>query len=170
MKVRYNRQFFFDKLFHALLVVRGIIPILIRRWIIELRSEKVGENLLVNEGCLFIHTEKLRIGNNVSFGRRNFISARGGLTIGNDVLIGFDSVILTEHHIHGKGIVIRTSGFKTAPVQIGNNVLIGAKAIIMPGVTIGSNVVIGANSVVTKNIPSNSVAVGSPAKVINKIK
>lgn len=56
-----------------------------------------------------------------------------------------------------------------APVQIGNNVYIGTGAYIMPGVKIGDNVVIGAASVVTKDIPSNSVAVGVPARVIKTI-
>ena len=52
------------------------------------------------------------------------------------------------------------------PIKIGNNVHIGWNAIIMPNVTIGDNCVIGAGAIVTKNIPSNSVAVGVPAKVI----
>jgi acetyltransferase-like isoleucine patch superfamily enzyme len=52
---------------------------------------------------------------------------------------------------------------------IGNNVQIGANSIIAPGVTIGDNVVIGALSYVNKDIPSNSVAVGAPCKVIKTI-
>ncbi|OKL37660.1 acyltransferase [Domibacillus mangrovi] len=52
-------------------------------------------------------------------------------------------------------------------IIVGDNVFIGISSIIMPGVTIGNNVVIGAGSVVTKNIPSNSIAAGVPAKVIN---
>ena len=54
-------------------------------------------------------------------------------------------------------------------VKIGNNVHVGIDTIIMPGVTIGDNVIIGCGAVVTKNIPSNSVAVGVPAKVIESI-
>lgn len=55
------------------------------------------------------------------------------------------------------------------PITIGNNVFIGYGAIIMPGVTIGDNVVIGAGSIVSRDIPSNSVAVGVPARVIKTI-
>lgn len=55
---------------------------------------------------------------------------------------------------------------KIGRVNIGNNVFIGAESVVLPGVTIGNNVVIGANSTVTHNIPNNSVAVGSPARVI----
>lgn len=53
--------------------------------------------------------------------------------------------------------------------RIGNNVFIGAGAIILPGVTIGDNVVIGAGSVVSQDIPDNSVAVGNPARVVKAL-
>ena len=56
-----------------------------------------------------------------------------------------------------------------APVTIGNNVWIGGSVTILPGVTIGDNVTIGAGSVVTKDIPSNSIAVGNPCKVVKTI-
>ncbi|MDR3011959.1 MAG: maltose O-acetyltransferase, partial [Chitinispirillales bacterium] len=55
------------------------------------------------------------------------------------------------------------------PVTIGNNVWIGADAVILPGVTIGDNTVIGAGSVVTKDIPANVVAVGNPCRVVREI-
>lgn len=55
------------------------------------------------------------------------------------------------------------------PIRVGNNVFIGNNAIILPGVTIGDNVVIGAGAVVAKDIPSNSVAAGTPAKVIRSL-
>ena len=55
------------------------------------------------------------------------------------------------------------------PVHIGNNVWIGANAVILPGVSIGDNSVIGAGSVVTKDIPANVVAVGNPCKVLREI-
>jgi len=55
---------------------------------------------------------------------------------------------------------------KVGRVTIGNRVFIGAESVILPGVTIGDDVVVGANSTVTHDIPSNSVVVGSPARVI----
>lgn len=55
---------------------------------------------------------------------------------------------------------------KIANVKIGNNVFIGAESVVLPGVVIGNNVIIGANSSITRSIPDNSVAVGSPARVI----
>ena len=65
---------------------------------------------------------------------------------------------------------LREQGYQyNAPVHIGKNCWIGAGALIMPGITIGDNVVIGAGSVVTKDIPSNTVAVGNPCRVLRKI-
>lgn len=55
---------------------------------------------------------------------------------------------------------------KIGRVTIGNNVFIGAESVVLPGVTIGNNVIIGANSTVTHDIPSNTVAAGSPARVL----
>lgn len=57
----------------------------------------------------------------------------------------------------------------TKPISIGDNVYIGVRAIILPGVSIGDNCVIGAGSIVTKDIPSNSVAVGCPARVVKTL-
>lgn len=54
----------------------------------------------------------------------------------------------------------------TAPIIVGNDVYIGVRSIILPGVTIGDNCVIGAGSIVTRDVPSNSVVAGVPAKVI----
>ena len=61
------------------------------------------------------------------------------------------------------------AGANAYPITVGDNVWIGAGVQVMPGVNIGSNVVIGGGSVVVKDIPSNSVAVGNPCKVIRPI-
>lgn len=58
---------------------------------------------------------------------------------------------------------------KIGTVNIGNDVFIGAGSVILPGVSIGSRVIIGANSTVTHDIPDNSVAVGSPARVVQSL-
>lgn len=54
----------------------------------------------------------------------------------------------------------------TADVKIGNNCFIGTFALILPGVTIGDEVIVGAGSVVTKDVPSNCIVAGNPAKII----
>lgn len=59
--------------------------------------------------------------------------------------------------------------YKTGIPKLGNNIFIGTNVVILGNITIGDNVIIGANSFVTQNIPSNSLVVGNPAKVVRKI-
>ena len=91
------------------------------------------------------------------------------------VEIGYDCLI-SDHvnfFTHDGGVsVLNSLGYfetpndKMARIKVGNNCFVGSHSTIMMGVTIGDNCIIGANSVVSKNIPSNSVAAGMPAKVI----
>lgn len=85
------------------------------------------------------------------------------LTIGNNVTIASGAKI--ELHDASTKRILGYS--KIGRVEIGNNVFVGANSIILPNVKIGSDVVIGAGSVVVKDIPSNSVAVGNPCRVIS---
>lgn len=88
--------------------------------------------------------------------------------IGDNVMIGPNvSIITAGHPVSPK---CRLKGLQyNADVKIGNNVWIGAGVNVLPGVTIGDNSVIGAGAVVTKDIPSNVVAVGNPARVLREI-
>jgi len=93
---------------------------------------------------------------------------------GAKVRIGDNAFIAPNVGIYTAGHPLdasdRNKGLEYAyPITIGNNVWIGAGAIILPGVIIGNNVVIGAGSVVTKNIPAYSLAVGNPCRVIKRI-
>jgi maltose O-acetyltransferase len=89
----------------------------------------------------------------------------GRITIGDNVLIGPNVMLLTPTHPLDPDL--RKAKWQAAePIAIGDNVWIGGGAIVCPGVTIGENAVIGAGSVVTRDIPPNAVAAGSPARVI----
>lgn len=114
-------------------------------------------------------TEKLismgmQVGKN--FGRLNGVILDPShcwlITIGDNVTIA-PRVHILAHDASTKRFLGYT---KIGRVNIGNNVFIGAESVVLPNVDIGDNVIIGANSTVTKDIPANSVAVGSPAKVI----
>ena len=88
--------------------------------------------------------------------------------IGNDVMFAPNVVIATAGHPIDP--TLRARGLQyNKEIHIGNNVWIGAGAVVMPGVTIGDNTVIGAGSVVTKDIPANVVAVGNPCRVMREI-
>lgn len=90
------------------------------------------------------------------------------VTIGDDCFIGPNVSIYTA--CHSTDPIERNTRQEWAkPVTIGNNVWIGGSVTILPGVSVGDNVTIGAGSVVVSDIPSNTVAVGNPCKVIKQI-
>lgn len=111
--------------------------------------------------------ENVAIGDNSQIGSYCHIWGQGGVTIGNDVLIAAHCCISTLNHDYTSDI-IREGKIISQRVVIENDVWLGYNVTVLPGVRIGHGSVIGAGSVVTKDIPSNSIAVGNPAKVIKK--
>ena len=113
-------------------------------------------------------------GKHISVGKRFFsnfnftVLDEARVTIGDDCFIGPNVSIYTA--CHSTNPVERNSRREWAmPVTIGHNVWIGGSVTILPGVTIGDNVTIGAGSVITRDIPSNSIAVGNPCKVVKTL-
>jgi maltose O-acetyltransferase len=126
-----------------------------------------GVNVQIWDGVQIDKPSKLRIGNNVSINRGSIINAGGEITIGDNVLIGPGVIIYSQNHNYLDGsLPFNKQGYEYKKVEIGNNVWIGARAIILPGVTIGNNVVISAGSIVTKNVENNNLVGGVPAKTI----
>lgn len=111
-------------------------------------------------------------GKNISIGKRVFINAgckfqdQGGITIGDDVLVGHNCVIATLNHLMDPD---RRADMIPAPVKICDKVWIGANVTILQGVTIGEGAVIAAGAVVNKDVPPRTVVGGVPAKEIKKI-
>ena len=113
-------------------------------------------------------------GKQISVGRRFFanfnltIIDEAPVTFGDDCFIGPNVSIYTA--CHSTDPIERNSRREWArPVSIGCNVWIGGSVVILPGVTIGDNVTIGAGSVVVHDIPSGSIAVGNPCRVVKSI-
>lgn len=88
--------------------------------------------------------------------------------VGDNVMFGPNVTVATAGHPIDPDLRKQAAQFNI-PVRIGNNVWIGAGAVILPGVHIGDNTVIGAGSIVTKDIPANVVAVGNPCRVLREI-
>ena len=128
---------------------------ILKEWIYRLRGEYTTEKLI---------SMGMKVGKN--FGRLNGVILDPShcwlIEIGDDVTLA-PRVHILCHDASTKTFMNYT---KIGNVTIGNRVFIGAESVILPGVTIGDDVVIGANSTVTRDIPTNSVAVGSPARVI----
>jgi acetyltransferase-like isoleucine patch superfamily enzyme len=119
-------------------------------------------------------TPFLEIGENFSASERFHIACINQISIGNDCLIG-SGVHITDHN-HGsyKGIMhsrptdppIQRPLFSNGPVQIGNQVWIGDNVVIIGPARIGDGAIVGANSVVSGEVPSQSIVVGAPARVV----
>jgi len=111
-------------------------------------------------------------GKNIVLGRRVFINAgctfqdQGGVTIGDDSLIGHNVVFATLNHDLDPA---RRADMHPAPIVVGRNVWIGSNATVLPGVSIGDNAVVAAAAVVTKDVPAGTVVVGSPARVVRSL-
>lgn len=159
--------------------VRGLIKVFVTR-----RGEvRIGRRLRMNSGdnynvigrqqkCIFWVEGRLTIRDNVGISGSAII-CRHQITIGNNVVIGGNSVIY-DTDFHSLDVLQRNNpeqdrlNTRWGPVKIGDNVFIGAHSTILKGVTIGENAIIGACSVVTKNIPDNEIWAGNPAIFIRK--
>lgn len=114
------------------------------------------------------------VGTNISCGERctfNFnvtILDGAPVTFGNNCMVGPGTLISTTGHpLSAAGRRQREAFSK--PVTFGNDVWLGGNVTVLPGVTIGDNVVVGAGAVVTRDIPSNSLALGVPARVVRTL-
>lgn len=106
---------------------------------------KIGDNCSIQTGVIFdySHCWLIKIGNNVTIAPHAYLLA---------------------HDASTKKLINYT---KIGSITIEDNVFIGVRALIMPGVTIGKNVIVAAGSIVTKSIPAGSIVAGNPAKVIS---
>lgn len=111
------------------------------------RNIRVGRNFFMNQGCTFMD--------------------RGGINIGDDVFIAPRVCLTTINHDFNPRN--RQATF-CKPINIGNRVWIGINATICPGVNIKDNAIIAAGSVVTKDVPSNVIVGGNPARILKKLK
>lgn len=112
--------------------------------------------------------KNVHVGRDVVFNFGTCIVDDGPVYIGDDCMIGPGCHIATS--IHPISPRLRRKKLQyNKPVRLGNNVWLGAGAIILPGVTIGDNSIVGAGSVVTHDVPSDTIVVGNPAKVLRKI-
>ncbi len=110
------------------------------------RYISIGKNVFINHACSFLDM--------------------GGITIEDNVLIGPKVNLVSENHpidpTQRKSLIGK-------PILIKKNAWIGASATILPGITIGENSIVAAGSIVTKDVPSNTIVAGNPAKKIKSI-
>lgn len=143
------------------------------------RYISIGEDTLIGPGVALsagmvpgqecLTSPVVTIGDRCLIGKGSGIVGHFSIVIGDDVWTGHHVYITDQNHGYTDvSTPISQQSQPERPVSIGNGSWLGHGSIVLPGVTIGEHVVIGANSVVTRDVPSYSVAVGSPAKVIRR--
>jgi acetyltransferase-like isoleucine patch superfamily enzyme len=111
----------------------------------------------------------IKIGHNVGIGEFAYLGGAGGLTIGNDCIVGqYFSCHPENHNFDNLDLPIRHQGVTRKGIKIGNNCWIGSKVTILDGVEIGDGCVIAAGAVVQTSFPPNSVIGGVPARILKQ--
>ena len=143
----------------------------------------LGENVIIQKDTILHcggmkwcdYKGSIKIGDNSCLSPNNVLYGSGEIDIGHSFATGPGVIITSQTRNLETGL--KSTDYRTEDsnrysykkVTIGNYVSISSGSVILPGVTIGDNSIIGANSVVAHNIPSNSLALGSPARVVKKL-
>jgi len=144
------------------------------------RFIEIGENTMIGPyvalsagmapGQECLSQPVVRIGDRCLIGRGSGIVGHFSIDIGDDVWTGHHVYITDQNHGYDNvDIPISQQSMPEKPVRIGSGSWLGHGTVVLPGTDIGEHVVIGANSVVTGSIPSFSVAVGAPARVVKSM-
>lgn len=127
-------------------------------------GSKINENVHLGKGV------GLSLGHNSYLGRNCFLALDSKITIGDNVMVGPQVMIFTANHGLQPDYPMIEQPIKRAPVEIQNDVWVGARAIILPGVSLGHGSVVGAGAVVTKSVEPYAIVAGVPAKQVNSRK
>jgi maltose O-acetyltransferase len=125
-----------------------------------------GDAVNVEHGAWFGSGKGIRLGDRSDIGMDALII--GPVTIGADVMMGPRCILVSDRHdITDPDVPMNTQGYlPPRPILIGDDVFVGAGAVILAGVHIGSGSVVGAGAVVVRDVPAGSVVAGNPAVVV----
>jgi len=125
-----------------------------------------GRDVRIEQGAWFGDGGKVSLGDNSGIGLRAWV--HGEVIIGNNVLMGPEVILRTvSHEFNRKDMTIHEQGYRPEKkIVIEDDVWIGTRAIVLPGVHVGEGAVIGAGAVVTKDVPRYAVVGGVPARII----
>lgn len=133
------------------------------------KLKSFGHNDYICPGVSFSFADKISLSDDVWIGPHTKFDGMGGISIGRGCIISRNVEVLTsDHHFYGEDLeeIPYDKNFFVEPVVICENVWIGMRVVILPGVVVGEGAVIGACSVVTKDVPPCAIVAGNPAKVI----
>ena len=128
------------------------------------RLRSCGSDLVVSHGVIFEFPERIDLGDRVFVNRGTLITAHTDIHIGDDVLIGPYVVINSgDHDYSDLTQPIASQGHATGPIDIGNDVWLGAHCVILRGVKVGDGAVVAAGAVVIDDVPPRTLVAGVPA-------
>lgn len=136
------------------------------------RLASCGDNCYIHSSVLLSNPENISIGDYVHIQPNcQFYGQGGGIHIGDGTIFSTEICIFARNHMYdGEDLeyIPYDRRFVERPVNIGNHVWVGARAMIMAGVTVGDGAIIAAGSVVTKDVPPCAVVAGNPARVVKE--
>ncbi len=144
----------------------GTLGARLNRWVVKWVFRRCGEGVNIRPRVYFGGGGQISIGNHSMLGQDSIIGSTAEVEIGNDVMMGPEVLIYTSNHGMELGIPMRAQPLQSASVRIGNDVWIGARCILLPGVTIHNGAVLAAGAVVTHDVPENAIVGGVPAQVL----
>lgn len=146
----------------------GRYGLVARSAIMSRQFAAAGANVQILEGARFRNPDRIRCGRNLGVGNDVMLQAGGGISFGDDVLLGPGVKIWTQNHESSDlQTPIREQGYRYAEVSIGDDCWIGANAFILPGVRLPRGCVVAAASLVgVKAYRENSIIAGNPARLI----
>lgn len=139
--------------------------------ILKRYGANLGENCFIEPGITFHNCKSysnLTIGDNCYVGKNCFFDLRDKITIGNNVTISMQCILLT-HQDMGKSTLVKIYNHTQSPLSIGDNVYIGAGVIILQGLKIDREVIIAAGSLVKNNANERTIIGGVPARLLKKL-
>lgn len=145
----------------------GNIALVKRYALLKTLAKSVGDNVSVFPDVYLRNVQEMEIGNNVSFQPMVYIEAYGGVKIGNDVSIAEGaSLFSVSHGFDDMCVPIKDQPLIPLPIEIENNIWIGAKATVLGGVKVSSGTIVAAGAVVRKDTGNDSIVAGVPARTI----
>lgn len=136
-----------------------------------MRQIRFGAQPNVSPDAVFSHPERIEIGDRVRIGSRCHIWAGprdGRIRIGNDVLFGPEVMLTAATYCYNEGSPVGVQAMREDDIVIGNDVWLGTRAIVLPGISIGDGAIIAAGAVVKDDVPAMAIVAGSPARIVGQ--
>ena len=166
-KIPYNMRI---KMLHLFRNTGGKTGIAIRYILVKTLAKNCGNNVSIKQYVFLENIHNISFGDNVSVHPFCYLEGSGGIEIGNDVSLAHNTSILSVNHTwENYEMPIKYNPIDHTPVKICDDVWVGCGCRIMAGITINSRSIIAAGAVVTKDVESNSIVGGVPAKKNKKI-